>query len=352
MKVLVVGCDLSSDGGIASVVKMFDGASRDSEVTYSYVKTTNYKSSGFLGNLFCVLKAVVIFFRSVFDCDLVHVQGSSHASFYREFFFVLLSKLCFRPVVWNFHASRFEDFFGIFSGFSYRFKGCALAYANCIVVLAERYKKLLVTGYSLTNVKVLRNPAVLNYSSVDIFSERKDKKDRMRILFVGFFIPNKGVLDLLELDKSYREGAGVKFCFAGMGELEVDIQLAAKYDPEGIELLGWLDESGKDKAYKEADVLVLPSYREGMPIVILEAMASGLPVIATNIAAIPEQIEDGVDGLLYSVGDISGLKRCIDKMKDLEFRNDCAKSGLQKVQYFSIEKVFDDLIRIYKATLK
>ncbi|MDZ7746868.1 MAG: glycosyltransferase [Halobacteriales archaeon] len=65
-----------------------------------------------------------------------------------------------------------------------------------------------------------------------------------------------------------------------------------------------------------SDVLVLPSFREGTPRVITEAMASGLPVVATDIAGIPEQVLDGESGYLISTGDSEGLRERLQKLAD------------------------------------
>lgn len=349
MRVLVVGCDQSSEGGIASVVKLFDKASLNSGVSYRYIKTTNYKRSGFLANFLIFLKAFFTFRQLVINVDLVHVQGSSHSSFFRKSIFVVLSRIFSKPVIWNFHASRFEDFFIETSGLSYWYKRWVLQKADRVIVLAERYRALLEDVYGLRNISVLRNPAILNSSTPSFPACRHG---RLKVLFIGFFIRNKGVLDLLKFAQLQKENSDYKFYFAGMGDLEAEIKNASERNPDGVELIGWLDEVGKAKAYQEFDVLVLPSYREGMPIVILEAMAAGLPVVATDIAAIPEQIENGVGGLLYCPGDFSGLNRCLEQMKSLEFRKRCSEVGLEKVKNFSVDSVFWDLIQIYRGVLK
>jgi len=266
-------------------------------------------------------------------------------SFYREGIFVLLSVLLNKPVVWNFHASRFEDFFGKYS----RLKGWLLRRATLVVVLAKRYKLLLETEYKVKKVHVLRNPAILNnVEKLDYSSKNR----RLKILFVGFFIPNKGILDILDLIVELDAECRYLFQFAGKGELEEEIKRLQVKFPKSIELIGWVEGEGKRQAYKEADILLLPSYREGMPIVILEAMASGLPVIATDIAAIPEQVNDGVTGLLFPPGNKERLKSCLYQFNDDEFRKSCADEAKKKVEDFALQRVFSDLVSIYKEAVK
>ncbi len=108
MKVLMVGCDLTSKGGIASVVKcLYSEAERTGTVDYTLVKTTDYKHGTRLTNLLvfagCLLRILV----AMPSTDIVHLQTSSHVSFYRKNLVFFLARLWRKPVIWHLHASRF-----------------------------------------------------------------------------------------------------------------------------------------------------------------------------------------------------------------------------------------------------
>ena len=78
-----------------------------------------------------------------------------------------------------------------------------------------------------------------------------------------------------------------------------------------VRFAGQLDERAALAAIAEADVLVLPSFMEGLPVVLMEAMAIGVPVVASHVAGVPELVEDGVTGRLFHAGDWSGLATAI-----------------------------------------
>src|SRR5258706_6204281 len=93
-------------------------------------------------------------------------------------------------------------------------------------------------------------------------------------------------------------------------------------------MLGWQDQYQVRELYRRATVFCLPSFAEGLPVVLMEAMAMGLPVVTTTIAGVPELVVDGVDGILVPPGNpillADGLRRMLT---DPELRDRCAKNG-------------------------
>jgi glycosyltransferase involved in cell wall biosynthesis len=101
--------------------------------------------------------------------------------------------------------------------------------------------------------------------------------------------------------------------FAGDGRVEELRQLAAVAGPD-VAVHDWLDPEQRDDLLAASDVLVLPSHNEGVPMAILEAMAHGLPVIATPVGGIPDVVQDGREGLLVEVTDQVALTTALDRM--------------------------------------
>lgn len=127
---------------------------------------------------------------------------------------------------------------------------------------------------------------------------------------IGRFAEQKGQLLLIEaMADVVRRGVDIKLVLVGDGELRNAMERAISHAGLGrhIELTGWLDEDAVRREIADAHALVLPSFAEGLPMVIMEAMASARPVIATWIAGVPELMQDGKTGWLVPAGDVPSL---------------------------------------------
>ncbi len=132
----------------------------------------------------------------------------------------------------------------------------------------------------------------------------------VHLVNIGRFAEQKGQILLpAALALAVEQGADVRLTLVGDGALRPQIESAIAATGMGrrIKLAGWLDDRGVREALASADALVLPSFAEGLPVVAMEAMAAGRPVISTWIAGTPELVRDGVDGLLVPAGDIDAL---------------------------------------------
>jgi glycosyltransferase involved in cell wall biosynthesis len=134
---------------------------------------------------------------------------------------------------------------------------------------------------------------------------------RGRILFAGRISKGKGVLDLVAAAAQDRHALDSLVLAGHIPDARFAEELTAVAKAGGIadrlKLTGLLDEEALLREFAHASVLVLPSYQETAPMVIQQAMAAGLPVIATRVGGIPDLINDGESGLLFEPGDISAL---------------------------------------------
>jgi colanic acid/amylovoran biosynthesis glycosyltransferase len=135
-----------------------------------------------------------------------------------------------------------------------------------------------------------------------------------RLVNVGRLCAQKGQLLLVEAAALLRrEGIEFELVFAGDGEMRGPIEEAVRRHGLGdrVRILGWVDSATVRAQLLEARALVLPSFAEGLPVVIMEAMAVGRPVVTTRIAGIPELVREGIDGWLVPPGDIGQLKEAM-----------------------------------------
>ncbi|MFH1111373.1 MAG: glycosyltransferase family 4 protein [Planctomycetota bacterium] len=130
------------------------------------------------------------------------------------------------------------------------------------------------------------------------------------LVCVGRLCPQKGQMLLVEaLAKIVREGVGARLVLAGDGERRSVIarRIAEAGLQDRIEITGWISEAEVRRHIIAARALVLPSFAEGLPVVIMEAFAIGRPVISTYVAGIPELVESGVNGWVIPAGNVEQL---------------------------------------------
>ncbi len=141
----------------------------------------------------------------------------------------------------------------------------------------------------------------------------------LRLINVGRICAQKGQLLLVEAAALLKkEGRQFELVLAGDGEMRGPIESAIRRHglQDSVRITGWVDSATVRLEMLRARALVLPSFAEGLPVVIMEAMAVGRPVVTTRIAGIPELVREGVDGWLVPPGDIVGLKRAMQECLD------------------------------------
>lgn len=153
------------------------------------------------------------------------------------------------------------------------------------------------------------------------------------VLFVGRLIERKRVRELVRaVLELLGEGLSLRCCIVGDGPLKEELMGTVRESPfaSRFDFRGWLRPLSAElfQTYREADMLVLPSVAEGLPLVLLEAMASGVAVIATGVAGVPEVVTDGVTGLLLDDGSSQSIKRAIRRyLEDPDLWRRCVAAG-------------------------
>ena len=148
------------------------------------------------------------------------------------------------------------------------------------------------------NVRVDKNRLVkiLNWIDIQEYS-REFKEEDTTFLYIGAVVEKKGVRDLIEIILKYKDLNRYKFIIVGGGTLLDELKDKTK-GLDNIFFKDWLDSDEVIKLYKSSDVLILPSYAEGFPNVISEALNYRLPIISTNVGGISESVKDNFNGLL------------------------------------------------------
>lgn len=281
---------------------------------------------------------------------IVHIHGAANASFSRCRIFARLSRAFGKKVIIHEHAADFREYYDSSSDKKAIEK--TLAGADFIIALSESWKHYFISiGADPQKIAVLNNPVEAETAS----PRAKNAHTPLRVLFLGEISSRKGAFDLISALAANKDQ------FRGKVEVRlagnpVDGDIQAVIADCGLEdtatYLGWVAGEKKRKCLDWADVMILPSYNEGLPISILEAMANGMPVIATTVGGIPEVIADKQNGLLIAPGrpdEIAGaLRYYTDNPDKIAIHGAEAK---RTVSDFYPEKVFASLTEIYKRLL-
>ncbi|GAB2582905.1 glycosyltransferase family 4 protein [Ramlibacter solisilvae] len=166
----------------------------------------------------------------------------------------------------------------------------------------------------------------------------------LRILFVGRLDTQKGVDVLLTAMQQLGARAGALVVGASVvGDGETAIQT-----PDNVKVLGWLPRERIAQLYAAADVLVMPSRWEGLPIVALEAMRAGLPVIASRVGGIPEAVQDGITGRLVDVDSPSQLAAVLASLDAASLRLMSTRARHRYLEAFQVDRVVRELDVLYR----
>ncbi|WP_319588535.1 glycosyltransferase family 4 protein [uncultured Desulfobulbus sp.] len=138
----------------------------------------------------------------------------------------------------------------------------------------------------------------------------------LRLIFIGSLIPRKGVDTLLKAINAFGPGSSLLLSIVGEGVEEIALrEQVGQYGlTNNVKFHGMVAPEYLSTLLTLHDVLVLPSYSEGRPNVVLEAMAAGLPVIASDIPGVDELVLDGRTGLLFVAGNVTELFQCLDTL--------------------------------------
>lgn len=311
VKVLTIGSSPKVKGGITTVIQQFLTCDwNDIQMSFlsTYIEGNKFKQMLYF--LVSLIKyfAVLCFNRP----DLVHIHMSYKGSFYRKLTIVKLSKMFRIKVVLHLHGSEFKLFYEN-SNFKIRQKiQWLFETVEQTIVLGQDWKDYIESIAPKSNAIVFNNAVMIPKYKI----ERNSKE--FNFLFLAVLLKRKGIYDLLEVIQKLKSEEifnqyQVKFTIAGDGPESDRVKLLIESNQleSVIEMTGWVDNEKKQKLLKDAQALVLPSYNEGLPMAILEAMSYGIPVISTDVGSIGEVIIPEETGILINPGNQEQLKKAI-----------------------------------------
>lgn len=214
--------------------------------------------------------------------------------------------------------------------------------------LAEAYLK---AGFYWKKMHVIWNG--IDFNRFDSIIHKKNHSSISRFSFFGHFGQHKGVATLLDALPYMKNTNLVRINLVGSGDQAEFYRkkLAENNCSHLVKFWGKLDNSQVQQAYAETDVLVLPSiWNENQPVSITEAMAVGIPVIASNMGGIPELVEHGKTGLIFEAGNAQDLAEKMDFLIDHpEVREIFGKTAKERMRNNTFENQVRKLLTIYRT---
>lgn len=281
--------------------------------------------------------------------DVAHFSTSGSISFVRDYLALKMCRKANISTVLHFHFGRMAEVLSTNSFEKKLFDYC-IPYISKYVTMDEKsYKALL--AYGCKNVYLVPNPLSPQVEEAINLLPHQQRSEK-EIVYAGHVLRTKGVCELVEACRNIR---GIKLDILGQCSSEIRNELINLAGPRATE---WLNIRGNCSmaevisAMKYCAVFVLPSYSEGFPNVIIEAMACGAPIVATSVGAIPQMLSsegNGNCGIVVPPQNSESLRMALSRMivnrKEAE---EMGRNAVSKVHnFYSMDKVWSELKKVW-----
>ena len=276
--------------------------------------------------------------------------------FLRDCLFLVPAILLRRKVVLHLHGSVFRSVYETWPRWARALARFTLGHVSRAIVLCERLKCTFAGLVPEDRIVTIPNGIDL-WTTWPVDDRREHNPDS--VFYIGALSVEKGVLDILRaVPEVMLICPHTRFVFAGewfgAGSEEQARQLIERFDlGDHLIFCGPVAGEAKERLFREAAMLLLPSYHEGHPLVILEAMAASLPVIAADVGCIAETIGDGIGGFVIERGNSQQLaQKIVCLLQDDALRKQMGKAGRQRcLTEYSLESTMASLRNLFQEVL-
>jgi len=345
-KILMLGT--KAQGGMKTVVNSYLNSCINKDYPIFFIPThietnTILKIIYFISS---IVKSSLYFLNPQYK--IIHMHISKHGSIMRKNIFIKISKILKKKIILHTHGAEFFSYYNQLKKNQKIKLSNILNKSDAFIVLSEKRKKEYAKIIAKDKIHIIPN-----FISIPKTLEKKSKQ-LINIITLGRLGNRKGTYDLINALNIIKQ-LNFEANLAGDGDLNTYQKYIDNFKlTKQIKLLGWISGDNKKELLEKADIFVLPSYFEDMPMAILEAMAYGIPIISTNIAGIPEVVENNANGFLIKPGDINNLA---NKLKTLiinkSLRCQMGKRSLKIIrEKFEQSLIEKRILIIYKNLLK
>jgi len=281
------------------------------------------------------------------NINVVHIHAGDTISFKRKFYYAKLASVFSCKVIYHHHGAAFMPQYKTLSKkWKNRVKRIFEG-VDLLICLSNNWRNNIRRIAPNANIKVIPNSVTLPKL------DREKPNSVARLSFLGLIGDRKGVFDLLKVFKRLiNDGYNVRLSIAGNGETKRLINEVEELELcDSVQYCGWLGDKEKDLLLRKTDIFVLPSYAEGMPMSILEAMAYCIPVISTPVGGIPELVLDGETGFLIKPGDQGALYQSLTRLiQNKNPRKEFGNRGRELIRTkYNIDLISEKLSIVYNS---
>lgn len=296
----------------------------------------------------------------------VHVNMAERLSLFRKGAVVAGARLLGIPVILHLHAAQLHHFYRKLPAPLQALTRGIFALASHCIVLGDSARAFVADELRVPPHKI---SVVINGVPAPRVARRTPRAEApQRVLFLGNLSERKGVSDLLHALATPGLGERLQVSFAGGGDIasyralaeRLGLAITEARDRTGagdggngggfVRFEGWADQAKAGALLAAADVLVLPSYDEGLPLVILEALANGVAVLCTPVGEIPSVLSDRVDAVFVPPGDVPAIAAALHRLlNDEVLRQRLERNGraLYEAQ-FSMQRFFGNIAALHR----
>jgi glycosyltransferase involved in cell wall biosynthesis len=365
-RVLMLGPGEGIVGGIAALIDAFVPF-LEQRVDLLYLPTIRQrplKDSGkvSLRNVIGTVSQYTRFLWALlrFRPQIIHLHTSQGIAWFKDTFYVLVSKAVGCRVVLHMHGGNFHELYEKNPPLIKAYTRYVLRRTDAVVAVSPEWKTHLARFVSADQIIVLQNCIKVD-AFVPSFGRSRGQSlsatNGVHALFLGAVGPSKGTFDLLEaMGHLKSSGRSLHVWVAGYEERKGDLERArARLEELRVqdmcELVGTVRGEQKARLFREASLFVLPSYFECLPMALLEAMAAGLPIVATAVGGIPTVVQDGYNGFLISPGDVEALAEKLSILvDDPHLREQMGRQSRKMAeQKLDVEPYVNNLVILYDS---
>lgn len=276
---------------------------------------------------------------------IIHIHSASYRSFQHSVLFMKIAKIYNRKVVMHIHGGSFAKYYET----NPKWIKSMLEKCDIVVALTSYWTKFFKEEVGCKNVVQINN--IIEAPKIE-----KTIKDNTckHLLFLGNICRDKGIYDLINVIKDHKSEFEGKMILhiGGGGETQTLNRMIEENSLQNIvKYEGWVNGDKKVLLFNKCDIYILPSYFEGLPISILEALSYGLYIISTTVGGIPEIVKSLEAGILFTPGNKDALYESLKQMINNKSLAETRERRIEISKKHLPEEVAKELLRTYKQIL-